>query len=111
MSSNDQTPAPSPCLGITFEHNVRLIDRDMVNGRLISAARALLGWDQTALAGKAGIRRQTLAELEAEVRRPQARVRNSVLGTLEEAGVRFVEIDGARGPVLSARPVTTEVSN
>ena len=111
MPSDDQTPTPSRDLGNTFEHNVRFIDRSMVNGRLISAARALLGWDQADLAGNAGIRRQTLAEFEAEVRRPQARVRDSILGILEEAGIRFVDIDGARGPVLLPNPASIRATD
>lgn len=73
----------------------------MVTGRLVAAARALLGWGQIELAERAGIRRQTLAEFEGEIRRPQARVRDAVLAVLAEEGVRFVDVGGPWGPVLN----------
>ena len=100
MPSDDQAPSRSRDLNGIFEHNVRFLTRDMVTGRLVAAARVLLGWDQTQLAERAGIRRQTLAELEGDVRRPQARVRDAVLDTLDGEGVRFVAVGGALGPVL-----------
>lgn len=113
MPSDDQAPpGPRDPNGI-FDLNGRILPEGMVNGPLIAAARALLGWDQSALAERAGIRRHTLADLERGGRRPQARVRDAVLGTLEEAGIRFVEIDGDsglvldRGQVRGASTVTT----
>ena len=50
---------------------------------------------------RSGIRRQTLAEFEGDVRRPQARVRDAILGVLDDEGVRFVEIAGTLGVVLA----------
>lgn len=86
-----------------IEQNVRIISGDMVTGRLVIAARGLLGWGQAELAERAGIRRQTLAEMEGDIRRPQARVREAVLSALEGEGIRFVEVSGASGPVLNLR--------
>lgn len=85
-----------------FIHNGRILPGNMVSGRLIAAARGLLGWDQSALAERAGITRHTVADLERDGRRPHARVREAVLGALEEVGIRFVEVDGALGLVLNA---------
>lgn len=96
----DQAPSRPQELNAGFEQNVRIIPGDMVTGRLIIAARGLLGWGQAELAERADIRRQTLAEFEAGVRRPQARIREAVLSVLEGEGVRFVDIDGACGPLL-----------
>lgn len=98
--SGDQAPSRPRELNAGFEQNVRIITRDMVTGRLVIAARGLLGWGQAELADRAGIRRQTLAEFEGDVRRPQARVRDAILGVLDDEGVRFVEIAGAVGVVL-----------
>lgn len=103
MSKDDHTPSGSPASDSILNLNGRFLSRDMVNGRLIAAARTLLGLDQLELAERAGIRRHTLAALESDARRSQARVREAVLDVLEGAGVRFVDIDGARGPVLSVR--------
>lgn len=64
------------------------------------AARGLPGWRQAELAERAGNRRQTLAEFEGDVRRPQTRVRDAVLAVLDAEGVRFVDISGAFGVVL-----------
>ncbi|MGU3493960.1 multiprotein-bridging factor 1 family protein [Xanthobacteraceae bacterium A53D] len=83
-----------------FGHYVRIINPDMVNGRLIAAARTLLGWDQQELAERAGMKRQTLADMEGDVRRSQARIRQAVLAALAAGGVIFVECGGATGVVL-----------
>ena len=100
MPTDDQAPQRPRDPSAIFDLHGRILSEDMVNGPLVAAARALLGWDQSALAERAGIRRHTLADLERGGRRPHARVRQAVLGTLDEAGIRFVEIDGASGLVL-----------
>ena len=101
MPTDDQAPSRPPELNAGFEQNVRFLSGDMATGPLVVAARGLLGWGQAKLAERADIRRQTLAEFEAGVRRPQARVRDAVLSVLEGEGVRFVDIAGACGPVLN----------
>lgn len=100
MVPDDQRPIPSRELNRIFEHNVRILSRDRVNGRLVAAARALLGLDQIQFAEKAGIRRQTLADLEGGARRPQARIRDAVLTSLDESGVVFIEAGGRVGPMI-----------
>lgn len=101
MPIDDQAPRGPQELNAGFEQNVRIIPGDMVTGRLVISARGLLGWGQAELAERAGIRRQTLAEMEGDVRRPQARVRDAVLSVLDSEGVRFVDVGGAWGPVLN----------
>lgn len=98
--SGDQAPSRPQELNAGFDHFGRILPRDMVTGRLVAAARAMLDWDQLTLAERAGIRRHTLADLEKDGRRPQARVRDAVLGVLDAEGVRFVEMAGAQGVVL-----------
>ena len=100
---NDQAPSRPRELNAGFEQNVRIIPGDIVTGRLVIAARGLLGWGQAELAEREGIRRQTLAEMEGDVRRPQARVRDAVLAVLAGEGIRFVDVAGAWGPVLDFR--------
>lgn len=57
----DQAPSRPRDLNVDFDLYGRTIPRDMVAGRLVAAARAMLDWDQTTLAERAGIRRHTLA--------------------------------------------------
>lgn len=103
---NDQAPSKPRDPNAGIEQNVRIIPGDMVTGRLVVAARGLLGWGQAELAERAGIRRQTLAEMEGDVRRPQTRVRDAVLAVLDAEGVRFISVGTAVGPIVdfSLRP-------
>jgi len=108
MPTDDQTPSGSRGVDSTFDLNGRFLSDDMVNGRLIAAARTLLGWDQSELAQRASIRRHTLAALEGDVRRSQARVREAVLDVLIGAGIRFVKVSEAAGVVyFSDTPTST----
>ncbi|MFG1395210.1 helix-turn-helix domain-containing protein [Xanthobacter agilis] len=102
MPTDDQTPSGSRGSDSTFELQGRFLPGDMVNGRLIASARALLGWDQRELAERAGIRRHTLAALEGDVRKAQTRVRQAVLQILENEGIRFVVMAGAFGVMIEA---------
>lgn len=97
MPDDDQALSRPQELNAGFEQNVRFVSGDMVTGRLIIAARGLLGWGQAELAERAGIRRQTLAEMEGGIRRPQARVRDAVLAALEQEGIRFISVGGMLG--------------
>ncbi|WP_332119868.1 helix-turn-helix transcriptional regulator [Azorhizobium caulinodans] len=101
MPTDDQTPSGSRASDSTIGHEVRILSDNMVNGRLIAAARALIGWEQQELAEHAGIKRQTLADMEGDVRKPQARIRQAVLNVLQLHGVRFVEVGGADGLIRS----------
>lgn len=104
MPSDDQAPRGPQELNAGFEQNVRIIPGNMVTGRLVVAARGLLGWGQAELAERAGIRRQTLAELEGDVRRPQARVRDAVLAVLDAEGIRFISVGTAAGSIVDFGP-------
>lgn len=100
MPTDDKTPSGSHVSDSTIGHEVRVLSADMVNGRLISAARALLGWEQQELAERAGIKRQTLADMEGGTRRPQARVREAVLNVIDGAGIQFVDVGGSTGVIF-----------
>ncbi len=100
MSTDDQVPLGSRSSDSGFDLCGRIIPEGLVNGRLIAAGRALLGWDQLELAERAGIRRHTLADMENDARRPQSRVRKAVMDALENAGVRFIEVQGSIGAVI-----------
>jgi len=100
MPNDNQAPSGAQDPHRTLKHEVRFLSCDMVTGGMVAAGRALIGWDQVQLAERAGVQRQTLAALEGELRRPQARVRDAVVKALEGEGVRFVDVGGARGPVL-----------
>jgi transcriptional regulator with XRE-family HTH domain len=70
-------------------------------GAQIRAARALLGWDQRTLAGKAGVRAATLSHLEnadGEIPCRYATMRKLVRA-FESAGVEFI---GERGVQFTA---------
>lgn len=110
MPTDDKTPSGSHGSDISFDLNGRFLSDDMVNGRLIAAARTLLGWDQSELARRAGIRRHTLAALEGDVRRSQARVREAVLDVLIGAGIRFVKFSEAAGVVCFADAPTSTMN-
>lgn len=101
-ADTESLPSGSRGSDSTFDLQGRFLPGDMVNGNLIAAARTLLGWDQRELAERAGIRRHTLAALERDARKPHTRVRQAVLGTLERAGVRFIDIHTATGVALNS---------
>lgn len=107
MSTDDQVPLGSRISHSIMGHDVRIIDRGMVNGRLIAAARGLLGWDQQELSKRAGVKRQTVADMENDARRPQLRVRNAVMDSLENAGVRFIEVQSSVGAVIPRGDTTS----
>jgi transcriptional regulator with XRE-family HTH domain len=65
-------------------------DDPVSRGRVLHAARALLGWTQARVAGEAGV--STAAVTALEVGRPGSRARSvaAVTAALERAGVRFL---------------------
>jgi transcriptional regulator with XRE-family HTH domain len=80
---------------------LKLKDHEMLSGRQISAARALIGMSQATLARAANISLPTLKRMEAS-ESEAAGMRNDVAAvrtTLETAGVAFLEAGGiASGP-------------
>lgn len=83
----------------TVAHDVRLKNSNLVDGRLVVAARGLLGWQQIELAERCGIRRQTLADFEVGKRSPRSNIRTAVLSVLQDAGIRFIELADGVGLV------------
>lgn len=69
----------------------------MVIGPQIRAARALVGWNGTALAKAAGVSLQTIRRMEGELGpgRSSAANLDAVKRALEAAGVIFLESDEA----------------
>ena len=74
-------------------------------GRLLHAARALLGWTQARVAGEAGVSTAAVTALEVGRRGPRAGSVAGVTAALERAGVRFVAAaDGMGQGVRYERP-------
>lgn len=59
-------------------------------GRLIKAARILIGWSQSQLAAKAGVSRIALARLEADLVDSRGSTIEKLVSALEKGGVRFI---------------------
>jgi DNA-binding XRE family transcriptional regulator len=64
---------------------------ESMQGKLISAARALLGWSQEHLAQQADVSRQTLVSLERDTGNPTRTSERAVVAALEAEGVSFEE--------------------
>lgn len=69
----------------------------IVSGRLIKAARALLGWSQGDLAERAGISRSALARLEFGGSDIRVSTVNAVVDALERNGLEILQESNARG--------------
>jgi len=67
-----------------------------VSIRQIKAARALLGWSQTDLAGKADVSIPTIKRLEAEdgLLGGRSETGEKIHAALESAGVEFIDENG-----------------
>jgi transcriptional regulator with XRE-family HTH domain len=69
----------------------------------LRAARGLLGWSQTELAGRAGLSLPTVKRVEAETGpRVSDEARARLRRTLEAAGVEFIDENGG-GPGVRLR--------
>ncbi|WP_404379938.1 transcriptional regulator [Caenispirillum salinarum] len=65
------------------------------------AARALLGWTQADLAGKAAVNKRTVMDFESGSRDPHSGTKALLLGAFEAAGVVFLpsgDYSGTGGP-------------
>ena len=62
-----------------------------MKGKLIAAARALLGWSQQELATRAGVSRQTLVSLERDSGNPTRSSETAVVNVLLAEGIEFEE--------------------
>ena len=67
-----------------------LPDDPVLRGRLLHAARALLGWTQARVAGEAGVSTAAVTALEVGRRGPRAGSVTAITAALERAGVRFL---------------------
>lgn len=65
-----------------------------MNGKMLIAARNLLGWSQAELATRAKISRATLVSLETGSGDPRRSSLDRVVATLSDAGVEFTEMPG-----------------
>lgn len=76
-----------------------------VSIRQIKAARALLGWSQTDLAGKADVSIPTIKRLEAEdgLLGGRSETGEKIHAALEAAGVEFIDENGGGAGVRLRR--------
>ena len=74
-----------------------------MKGKLIAAARALLGWSQQELALRAGVSRQTLVNLERDSGNPTRSSETAVVNTLVSEGREFEEAPGRISAALVKR--------
>ena len=65
-------------------------DDPVSRGRLLHAARALLGWTQARVAHEAGVSTATVTALEVDRRGPRRGSVAAITAALERAGVRFL---------------------
>jgi transcriptional regulator with XRE-family HTH domain len=80
-------------------------DDPVSRGRLLRAARDLLGWTQARVAGEAGVSTAAVTALEVGRLGPRAGSVTAITAALERAGVRFLAAaDGLGQGVRYARP-------
>jgi transcriptional regulator with XRE-family HTH domain len=75
------------------------------------AARALVNWTQQELEVAASVAKKTIADFEADRRRPYERTLAALRSALEAAGVQFIEQNGGGAGVRLRRPAAPEASN
>jgi len=74
-----------------------------MEGKLITAARALLGWSQDDLAKRAKVSRPTLAGIEREDGNPKRATERAVVSALEAEGIAFEESPDRVGVFLKRK--------
>jgi transcriptional regulator with XRE-family HTH domain len=77
---------------------------DGMQGKLIAAARSLLGWGQVELARRAEISQPTLRALENETGNPTRASEQKVLTVLRAKGIQFEEAPGRISVSLVWKP-------
>ena len=65
----------------------------MITPKQIKAARALLGWEQTDLAGKSQVSLGSIGNIEREATDPKASTLTKIQRALESAGIEFINSD------------------
>lgn len=68
----------------------------MITGRQIRAARALLGWDAATLAGKAGLTRETVSNIENSLTQARGGSLDKIVQAFSANGVEFTDNQGVR---------------
>jgi len=68
----------------------------MITGRQIRAARALLGWDSAELGQKAGLRRETISNIENDTVQARETSLGDIVRVFDESGVEFTDNEGVR---------------
>jgi transcriptional regulator with XRE-family HTH domain len=81
-----------------------LPDDPVLRGRLLRAARGLLGWSQAGLAGAAGVGTAVVYRVEAGCPGPGDRTVAALAAALEGAGVQFIGDGNVRGHGLRYTP-------
>ncbi len=85
-----------------------------ITSKQCAAARALVGWSQDKLAEAAQVARATIATFENNSRiEPSQRNLNSIIASLEQAGVQFIpeDVPAGLGPGVRLRELVLEYSN
>jgi DNA-binding XRE family transcriptional regulator len=85
-----------------------------ITSKQCAAARALVEWSQDKLAEAAQVARATIANFENHSRiEPSQRNLNSIIASLEQAGVRFIpeDVKAGLGPGVRLRELVLEYSN
>jgi transcriptional regulator with XRE-family HTH domain len=74
----------------------------MITGAQIIAARTLLGWTQSRLAGEVRVSQTTVSGFERGRKRPAVLIVSTIRSALEAAGVEFIAENG-EGPGVRLR--------
>jgi DNA-binding XRE family transcriptional regulator len=85
-----------------------------ITSKQCAAARALVGWSQDKLAEAAQVARATIANFENHSRiGPSQRNLNSIIASLEQAGVQFIpeDVKADLGPGVRLRELVLEYSH
>jgi transcriptional regulator with XRE-family HTH domain len=69
---------------------------NVITKRQLRAARGLLGWTQSDLAGASNISRETLADFESGKRTPIPNNLTAIMRAFSSAGVQFIGESGVR---------------
>ncbi len=74
----------------------------------LRAGRALIGWSQDQLATASKVAKTTIANFEAEKRRPYDRTLVDLRAALEAAGVEFIPQNGGGPGVRLREPIEVD---
>lgn len=81
------------------------VDRGVITPAQCRGARAMLGWTQAELAGRADLSRKTVADFELEQRSVHVRTRMALVEALKRAGVDLIPGGVRQRSVTSKQPL------